>query len=44
MGNEIRKISKRASDLTAELDGKVWRLHSGMKADVVYEWKPEAQQ
>ena len=30
--------------LVPSFDGKVWRLHSGEKADVVYEWKPEVQQ
>ena len=27
--------------LVPSFDGKVWRLHSGTKADVVYEWIPE---
>jgi len=27
--------------LVPSFDGKVWRLHSGESADVVYEWTPE---
>ena len=27
--------------LVPSFDGNVWRLHSGKKADVVYEWTPE---
>jgi len=27
--------------LVPSYDGKIWRLHSGEKADVVYEWTPE---
>ena len=30
--------------LVPSFDGKVWRLHSGTKADVVYEWTPEVQE
>ena len=29
--------------LVPSFDGKVWRLHSGTKADVVYEWTPEVK-
>ena len=25
-------------------DGKVWRLHSGKNADIVYEWTPEERE
>jgi hypothetical protein len=27
--------------LVPNFDGKVWRLHSGTNADIVYEWTPE---
>ena len=30
--------------LVPSFDGTTWRLHSGEKADVVYEWAPEAQE
>jgi len=30
--------------LVPSFDGKVWRLHSGKSADIVYEWTPEAQE
>ena len=29
--------------LVPSLDGTTWRLHSGKKADVVYEWTPESE-
>jgi hypothetical protein len=29
--------------LVPSFDGKTWRLHSGEKADVVYEWTPESE-
>ena len=29
--------------LVPNFDGKVWRLHSGKSADVVYEWIPEKE-
>ena len=30
--------------LVPSFDGKVWRLHSGKSADIVYEWTPEVQE
>lgn len=30
--------------LVPSFDGKVWRLHSGTKEDVVYGWTPEVQE
>jgi hypothetical protein len=30
--------------LVPAFDGTTWRLHSGTKADVVYEWTPEVQE
>jgi hypothetical protein len=30
--------------LVPSFDGTMWRLHSGTKADVVYEWTPEVQE
>ena len=30
--------------LVPSFDGTTWRLHSGEKADVVYEWTPEVQE
>ena len=30
--------------LVPSFDGTMWRLHSGTKADVVYEWAPEVQE
>ena len=30
--------------LVPSFDGRTWRLHSGTKADVVYEWTPEVQE
>ena len=30
--------------LVPSFDGKVWRLHSGTKADVVYEWTPGVEE
>jgi hypothetical protein len=30
--------------LVPSFDGTTWRLHSGEKADVVYEWPPEVQE
>jgi len=30
--------------LVPAFDGTTWRLHSGTKADVVYEWPPEVQE
>jgi len=32
------------SGLVPSFDGETWRLHSGKAAEVVHEWKPEAQQ
>ena len=31
------------SGLVPSFDGKVWRLHSGKNADVVYEWTPDKE-
>lgn len=30
--------------LVPSFDGKVWRLHSGKNADIVFEWMPEVQE
>jgi hypothetical protein len=30
--------------LVPSFDGKVWRLHSGKSADIVYELTPEVQE
>ena len=30
--------------LVPSFDGRTWRLHSGTKADVAYEWTPEVQE
>ena len=32
------------SGLVPSFDGKTWRLHSGEKAEVVYEWTPEVKE